>query len=70
MPSYKEKIIKEMCNMYNDERLKPQNSRLILDTLEQFLIKENQNLDDISNFCLNDQTNPTIQIILANCYRY
>src|SRR5260363_341218 len=38
--------------------------------LEQFLIKKNQNPVNIIDFCLNNQINSTIQIILAHCYFY
>src|SRR6185437_4577756 len=63
-------IVKEMCNLYNEEKLKGKNSKSILEMLEQFLIKKKQNLVNIINFCLDDLTNPTIQIVLASCYRY
>src|SRR6185437_14512066 len=54
----------------NEERLKSKNSRSILETLEQFLLKKKQNPVNIIDFCLDDQTNPTIQLVLASCYRY
>ncbi|RIB04046.1 hypothetical protein C2G38_2048766 [Gigaspora rosea] len=63
-------IVKEMCNLYNEEKLKGKNPKSFLETLEQFLIKKKQNPVNIIDFCLNDQTNPTIQIILASCYLY
>ncbi|RIB25656.1 kinase-like domain-containing protein [Gigaspora rosea] len=63
-------IIKEMCNLYNEKKLNHKYSSLILDILEQFLIKKKQNPIDIINYCLNDQINPMMQIILADCYRF
>ncbi|RIB23745.1 hypothetical protein C2G38_2242491 [Gigaspora rosea] len=68
--SFLNEIVKEMCNLYNEERLKGKNSDSVLKTLEQFLIKKKQNLSNIIDFCLNNQTSPTIQIILASCYRW
>ena len=50
--------------------MKGKNSHSILDTLEQFLIKKKQNPFNIINFCLDNQINSIVQIILANCYRY
>ncbi|RIB04931.1 hypothetical protein C2G38_2119576, partial [Gigaspora rosea] len=53
------------------ERLKLKNIRSILYILEQFLIKKKQNPENIIiKFCLNDQTNPTIQTVLTGCYRH
>ncbi|RIB21453.1 hypothetical protein C2G38_1101767 [Gigaspora rosea] len=67
--SFLNEIVKEMCKLYN-EGLKCKNSRSILETLEQFLLKKKQNPVNIIDFCLDDQTNPTIQLVLASCYRY
>ncbi|RIB22251.1 hypothetical protein C2G38_2296336 [Gigaspora rosea] len=63
-------IIEEMCNLYDNERLKGKDNHSILETLEQFLANKKQNPVDIINICLNDQINPIIQIILASCYYY
>ncbi|RIB21456.1 hypothetical protein C2G38_2176589, partial [Gigaspora rosea] len=68
--SFLNEIVKEMCNLYNEKRLKGKNSRSIFETLEQFLLKKKQNPVNIIDFCLDDQTNPTIQLVLASCYRY
>ncbi|RIB00363.1 hypothetical protein C2G38_2151872 [Gigaspora rosea] len=32
--------------------------------------KKESNTNNFINWCLNDEINPTIQIILANCYRF
>ncbi|RIB22023.1 hypothetical protein C2G38_2174997 [Gigaspora rosea] len=45
-------------------------SSLILDILEQFLIKKKQTTVDIINFSLKDQINPLAQIIIRCCYRF
>ncbi|RIB29345.1 hypothetical protein C2G38_2155598 [Gigaspora rosea] len=63
-------VVKEMCNLYNEEKLKGKYSRSILYTIEQFLLKKKQNPDNIVKFCLNDKINPTVQIILASCFYY
>ncbi|RIB06701.1 hypothetical protein C2G38_2115464, partial [Gigaspora rosea] len=59
-----------MCNLYNEETLKCKNSESILETLEQFLIEKKQNPFNIIDFCLDYQTNSTIQLVLASCYRF
>src|SRR5260364_390129 len=63
-------IIEEMCNLYDNEKLKGRDEHSILETLEQFLANIKQNPVNIINFCLNDQVNPIIQIVLASCYYY
>ncbi|CAG8468539.1 9134_t:CDS:2 [Scutellospora calospora] len=59
-------IVKELCNLYNEERSKGKISKSILDLLEKFIEKKNQNPDNIINWCLNDKINPTVQIILGH----
>src|SRR5260363_48428 len=61
-------IVKEMCNLYNEEISKNRGPDLILDILEQFLIKNKQSPKNIINYCLNNRINPIIQIVIANCY--
>ncbi|RIB19748.1 kinase-like domain-containing protein [Gigaspora rosea] len=63
-------IVKEMCYLHKENKVKYKNPCLMLDLLEQFLIKRKQNPVNIINFCLNDQINPMVQIILADCYRF
>ncbi|CAG8621663.1 6574_t:CDS:1, partial [Scutellospora calospora] len=57
----KDGIVKELCNLYNEERSKSKYSEQILDILDTFLAKKNQNPDNIINWCLNDKINPTVQ---------
>ncbi|CAG8572041.1 4312_t:CDS:1, partial [Scutellospora calospora] len=52
-------IVKELCNLYNEESSKGKNNELILEILEQFLAEKKQNPDNIINWCLNDEINPT-----------
>src|SRR6185437_7739574 len=63
-------IVKELYNLYNEERLKCKDSDSIINTLDQFLVKKKQNPDNIINWCLDNQINPMAQIILAGCYRF
>ncbi|CAG8606723.1 4255_t:CDS:1, partial [Scutellospora calospora] len=53
-------IVKELCNLYNEESSKYKSDELILEILEQFLAEKNQNPDNIINWCLNDEINPTV----------
>ncbi|RIB27074.1 hypothetical protein C2G38_2260855 [Gigaspora rosea] len=63
-------IVNEICNLYIKERMKGKDSNLILESLEQFLINKKQNPVNIINFCLDNQINIIVQIILASCFRY
>ncbi|CAG8484556.1 4179_t:CDS:2 [Scutellospora calospora] len=56
-------IVKEVCNLYNEERSKGKSSKQILDMLDIFIAKKNQDSKDIINWCLNDKINPTVQNI-------
>ncbi|RIB29691.1 hypothetical protein C2G38_2154612 [Gigaspora rosea] len=63
-------IVKEMCDLYNEEKLKGKYSSSILDTIDQFLMEKRQNPYHIVKFCLNNKDNHTVQLILASCYYY
>ncbi|CAG8476341.1 7249_t:CDS:1, partial [Scutellospora calospora] len=52
-------IVKELCNLYNEESSKFKSEELIFEILEQFLAEKKQNPDNIINWCLNDEINPT-----------
>ncbi|CAG8627486.1 3183_t:CDS:1, partial [Scutellospora calospora] len=43
---YFDEIIQELFNLYDKERSKGKNSELILNTLNQFLLKNKQNSND------------------------
>ncbi|CAG8492385.1 2364_t:CDS:1, partial [Scutellospora calospora] len=51
-------IVKELCNLYTEEKSKGSDSELVLDTLDTFLANKKQNPDNIINWCLNDEINP------------
>src|SRR5690242_6210086 len=63
-------IIKEMYNLYNEENSKRRSLNLIFDALEKFLVEKKQNPDNIIKYCLDNQFDSMIQIILAICYHY
>ncbi|CAG8656089.1 5310_t:CDS:1, partial [Scutellospora calospora] len=52
-------IVKELCNLYNEESSKYKSEVLVLEILEQFLAEKKQNPDNIIKWCLNDEINPT-----------
>ncbi|RIB16287.1 hypothetical protein C2G38_2017611 [Gigaspora rosea] len=61
-------IINKISTLFIKERLKCKTFHLILDKLEQFLIKKNENPEKIIKFCLYLQNNPIVQVILSSCY--
>ncbi|CAG8631510.1 7548_t:CDS:1, partial [Scutellospora calospora] len=61
-------IVKELCNLYNEETSKGKSGELIIKILDQFLAEKKQNPDNIIKWCLNDEINSTVQLILAMCY--
>src|SRR5690349_15992510 len=63
-------IIKEMYNLYSEERFKNISYGSINFDFEQFLVEKKQNPDNIIQYCLNNQFDPRVQIILAFCYEY
>ncbi|KAF0521143.1 calmodulin-dependent protein kinase [Gigaspora margarita] len=63
-------IVKELYNLYNEERSKGQDTEQIINELNQFLVKKKQNTDNIIKWCLENQFNLMAQIILAGCYRF
>ncbi|RIB06375.1 hypothetical protein C2G38_2046846 [Gigaspora rosea] len=69
-PNYFSEIVKELYNLYNEERSKCSDSELIFNKLDQFLTKKKQNPIDIIKWCSDDQINPISKIILACCYRF
>ncbi|CAG8562836.1 4089_t:CDS:2, partial [Scutellospora calospora] len=42
-------IVKELCNLYNEERTKGKDPKLVIEVLDQFLAEKKQNSDDIIN---------------------
>ncbi|CAG8532091.1 7629_t:CDS:1, partial [Scutellospora calospora] len=42
-------IVKELCNLYNEESYKYKSEELVLEILEQFLAEKKQNPDNIIN---------------------
>lgn len=60
--------VNQLCNLHKEERMKGTNAVTFINKMEQHFIKNNQNPLDIINWCLNNQINPIIQSILADCY--
>ncbi|CAG8564913.1 8044_t:CDS:1, partial [Scutellospora calospora] len=52
-------IVKELCNIYNKEKSKGKDSESIIEILDQFLTEKKQNPNNIINWFLNDEINPT-----------
>ncbi|CAG8683872.1 9358_t:CDS:2 [Cetraspora pellucida] len=61
-------IVNQLCNLHKEERMKGTNAISFLKQMEQFFIKNDQNPEDVINWCLDNQINPIIQSILADCY--
>ncbi|CAG8679569.1 3057_t:CDS:1, partial [Scutellospora calospora] len=38
-------IVKELCNLYNEERSKDKDLKLVIEVLDQFLAEKKQNSD-------------------------
>ncbi|CAG8532992.1 4117_t:CDS:1, partial [Scutellospora calospora] len=52
---FRNKIIKELCYLYNEERSKGENCESILNKLDQLLEKKKLNPNSIIDWCLEDQ---------------
>ncbi|CAG8747111.1 20604_t:CDS:2 [Cetraspora pellucida] len=51
-------IVKELCDLYNEERMKGKYILMIYDLMDQFFKKKQQKPEFIINWCLNNQENP------------
>ncbi|CAG8676574.1 3596_t:CDS:1, partial [Scutellospora calospora] len=60
----------ELCELYSKERKKGKDAASIFDIIEQFLSTKQQKPDDIIKWCLNNETNPIMLGILANCFYF
>ncbi|CAG8553373.1 5950_t:CDS:1, partial [Scutellospora calospora] len=52
-------IVKELCNLHDEEKSKGKSDELVFEIFDQFLAEKKQNPDNIINWCLNDEINPT-----------
>ncbi|RIB08111.1 hypothetical protein C2G38_2147234 [Gigaspora rosea] len=62
-------IVKELYNLYYNERLKGKHSEQLFYILDEFLVKRKQNPNNVIKWCLENPNNFMTQIILATCYR-
>ncbi|CAG8737052.1 5188_t:CDS:2 [Cetraspora pellucida] len=56
-----DEIVKELCDLYNNERMKGKFTDLIFDTMDQFLVKEDQRSNVLIKLLSNNQINPVIR---------
>ncbi|RIB28961.1 hypothetical protein C2G38_2156680 [Gigaspora rosea] len=63
-------IVKELYNKYNEELLICQNMNSVINSLDQILANKKQNPESIISWCMDNQSNPMVQIVLARCYRF
>ncbi|CAG8679781.1 7000_t:CDS:1, partial [Cetraspora pellucida] len=52
------KVIDELCNVYNEEVMKGNPISSILYSINQYFINKQQIPEEIINLCLNNQTEP------------
>ncbi|CAG8466613.1 2809_t:CDS:2 [Scutellospora calospora] len=57
-----DEVVKELCNLYNEEKSKFKSTVLIFEIFDQFIAEKKQSPDNIINWCLNDEINPTIAL--------
>ncbi|KAF0515736.1 calmodulin-dependent protein kinase [Gigaspora margarita] len=65
-----EKIIDNLTKLHEEEVLKGNYDPEFLNSIEQYLTKNQLKPESLINLCLNNQNNSIILIILARCYRY
>ncbi|RIB17099.1 kinase-like domain-containing protein [Gigaspora rosea] len=61
-------IVKELCDLYNEERMKGKYIMITYDLMDEFFKKKRQTPETIINWCLINQENPMVQCFLGHCY--